>query len=147
MKISDTGKTLIKRFEGISLKAYYCPAGKLTIGYGHTGLVDGKPINPKLIITKEKAEQLLNLDVEKFEKAVISLVKVPIKQNQFDALISFCYNVGIGNFQSSTLLKLLNEKKYTAAGEQFGRWVYVDKKVSQGLVNRRNAEAELFNRK
>ena len=114
---------------------------------GIQGLVDGKPINPKLIITKEKAEQLLNLDVEKFEKAVISLVKVPIKQNQFDALISFCYNVGIGNFQSSTLLKLLNEKKYTAAGEQFGRWVYVDKKVSQGLVNRRNAEAELFNRK
>ena len=77
---------------------------------GIQGLVDGKPINPKLIITKEKAEQLLNLDVEKFEKAVISLVKVPIKQNQFDALISFCYNVGIGNFQSSTLLKLLNEK-------------------------------------
>lgn len=147
MKISDVGKTLIKRFEGVSLKAYRCPAGIWTIGYGHTGYVDKKPVKPGMIITKEKVEELLNLDLIKFEKAVTSLVKVPLSQNQFDALVSFCYNVGIGNFQSSTLLKLLNEKKYTAAGEQFGRWVYVDKKVSQGLVNRRNAEAELFNRK
>lgn len=148
MRISDSGKALIKKFEGVSLKAYRCPAGIWTIGYGHTGSVDRKPVKPGMIITKDKVEELLNLDLIKFEKAVTSLVKVPLSQNQFDALVSFVFNVGIGNFQQSTLLKLLNEKKYKEAGEQFKRWVYVDKKkILPGLVKRREAEAELFNRK
>lgn len=144
MKIGVDGKNLIKKFEGISLKAYRCPAGKWTIGYGHTGSVDNKSIGAGMFITIQKADSLFNNDVKNFEKAVNSLVKVPLSQNQFDALVSFCYNIGITNFQESTLLRLLNEKKYTEAGEQFKRWIYVNKKESKGLINRRNEELKLF---
>lgn len=139
MEISQTGIDLIKKFEGCSLKAYRCPAGILTIGYGHTNKVFVDDV-----ITQEEAETLLKQDLIIHCNNVSKLVKVSLNQNQFDALVSFEYNVGYGAFSGATLLKLLNQGKYKEAAEQFDRWIYAGKKVLPGLVNRRKAEKELF---
>lgn len=140
MNISQNGIELIKKFEGCRLEAYKCPAGILTIGYGHTG----SEVRLGQKITQEQAEKYLKQDITIHSNNVSRLVKAPLNQNQFDALVSFEYNVGYGNFASSTMLKLLNQKKYTEAAAQFGRWVYANKKILQGLVKRRAAEKELF---
>ena len=140
MNISQNGIELIKKFEGCRLEAYKCPAGILTIVYGHTG----SEVRLGQKITQEQAEKYLKQDLTIHSNNVSRLVKVPLNQNQYDALVSFEYNVGYGNFASSTMLKLLNQKKYSEAAAQFGRWVYANKKVLQGLVRRRAAEKELF---
>lgn len=139
MNISETGIKLIKKFEGCALKAYKCPAGIWTIGYGHTsGVKEGQTI------TQKEAEAFLKQDLLTFETHVSNLVTVTINQNQFDALVSFCYNVGAGNLKSSTLLKLVNTKNFKAAAEQFDRWVYAGGKKLSGLVKRRSEEKVLF---
>ena len=139
MNVSETGIELIKKFEGCILKAYKCPAGVWTIGYGHTsGVKEGQNI------TKAKAEEFLKQDLKQFEVAVNNLVNVSLNQYQFDALVSFCYNLGPGNLKSSTLLKLLNKGDYKGAAEQFDRWVYASGKKLAGLVTRRAAEKDLF---
>ena len=140
MNISEKGLNLIKSFEGCHLKAYKCPAGVWTIGYGHTG----KDVKEGLVITQEQAEHYLKNDVIIHSENVSRLVKRPLTQNQFDALVSFEYNVGYGNFASSTMLKLLNKSEYQAAAEQFDRWVFAKGKKLNGLVKRRKAEKELF---
>lgn len=149
MQTSEKIKNFIKNQEGLRLNAYLCPARVWTIGYGHTGadVVKGK------VITKEQAEIYFKNDIAIHENNVSKLVKVPLNQNQFDALVSFEYNIGYGQFSSSTLLKLLNQKKYNEAAEQFGRWVY--SKIKQpngmyktialpGLVKRRKYERDFF---
>ena len=140
MNISQNGIELIKKFEGCRLEAYKCPAGILTIGYGQTG----SEVHLGQKITQEQAEKYLKQDITIHSNNVSRLVKAPLNQNQFDALVSFEYNVGYGNFASSTMLILLNQKKFTEAAAQFGRWVYANKKILQGLVKRRAAEKELF---
>ncbi len=144
MKTSEKGIAIIKKYEGLRLSAYKCPAGKLTIGYGHTG----NDVKPGMSINKEMAELLLKQDLRLFEKAINDLIKVPLTQNQFDALVSLTYNIGIGNFVSSTLRKLLNENKILEAGEQFMRWTKVRQpgglKELPGLVKRRAEEKALF---
>lgn len=140
MNISENGLKIIKNFEGCRLKAYKCPAGVWTIGYGHTGC----DVKESLVITQEQAEHYLQNDVIIHSKNVTRLVKVPITQNQFDALVSFEYNVGYGNFASSTMLKLINQNKFPEAAQQFDRWVYANKKRLEGLAKRRQAEKELF---
>lgn len=140
MKISEKGLELIKHFEGLYLESYKCPAGVWTIGWGTT-----KGVTSGMEITKEKAEELLKLDVEKFEKSVLKLVKVDLSQSQFDALVSFTYNLGEGNLSSSTLLKLLNNKDYYGASQEFIRWNKANKKVLTGLTRRRESERNLFN--
>ena len=144
MKISQTGINLIKQFEGCYLTAYLCPAKVWTIGYGTTGTVDGKAIGKGMKITKQKAEQLLRKDLEQFEKAVSAAVKVPINQNQFDALVSFSYNCGAGALRKSTLLRKLNQKDYKGAAEEFLKWNKGGGKVLAGLTRRREAERKLF---
>lgn len=140
MNISQKGIDLIKKFEGCRLTAYKCPSNVFTIGYGHTGsdVYVGKKI------TQEEAEYLLKNDIIVHCNNVNKLVKVPLTQNQFDALVSFEFNIGYGQFSKSTLLKLLNEKKYKESAEQFERWVYSNGKVLQGLVKRRTEEKNLF---
>lgn len=139
MQLSEKGKTLIKKYEGLKLSAYKCPAGVWTIGYGHTaGVFEGQKI------TSDQADEFFDNDITQFEKIVLELCNVPLKQGQFDALVSFVYNVGKTAFANSTLLKLLNQKKYTAAGNEFSRWVYVRDKKLQGLVKRRIDERFLF---
>lgn len=139
MKTSQKGIDLIKKFEGCQLKAYKCPAGVWTIGYGHTS-----GVRKGMTITQIDANEFLALDIQKTEKQVSNLVKVPLKQGQFDALVSFVYNVGIGAFSTSTMLRLLSFKKYKEVANEFERWVYADKEILQGLINRRKAEKELF---
>ena len=139
MNVSETGIELIKKFEGCVLKAYKCPAGVWTIGYGHTsGVKEGQTI------TKAQAKELLIQDLRPFEIGVNNLVNVPLNQNQFDALVSFCYNLGTGNLKNSTLLKLLNKGDYNGAAEQFDHWIYAGGKKLNGLVKRRAAEKKLF---
>lgn len=139
-KISDKGLQLVKHFEGCYLKAYKCPAGVLTIGYGHTG----PDVKPGMEITQAQADDLLRLDIERFEKAVRDCVKVPLEQNQFDALVSFAFNCGAGALQKSTLLKKLNAGDVIGAVQEFHRWNKGGGKVLAGLVRRRAAEAHLF---
>jgi len=140
MKTSDKGVELIKNHEGLVLKAYLCPAGVWTIGYGHTaGVKSWDSISP------EQAEEFLKQDLKSSEMSVMRLVQKPLNQNQFDALVSFVFNVGAGNFQSSTLLKRVNANPNNPdiRGE-FGRWIHGGGKVLPGLIKRRKEEADLF---
>ena len=118
-----------------------CPAGKWTIGYGHTG----NDVFRGLIITRTQAELLLKKDVAGAESDVLNQVKVKITQNQFDALVSWTYNLGGTNLSQSTMLKLLNNGDYDSVPCQMMRWVYAAGKRLNGLVKRRKAEGELFN--
>lgn len=139
MKISENGIELIKNFEGYKEKAYKCPAGVWTIGYGHTqGVREGDSC------TQAQAKDFLLSDLKTIERVINANVKQKITQNQFDALCSFTYNVGISAFAHSTLLKFLNQRNYFLAADQFDRWVFINGKVSNGLKNRRTKEKELF---
>lgn len=141
MLISRNGIELIKRFEGCKLTAYRCPAGKLTIGYGHTG----DDVTEGLTISQEDANDLLFDDVLCFENGVNNLVKgLDLSQGMFDALVCFAYNVGLDNLKKSTLLKLLKGGKVLEASEEFVKWNKSNGKVLDGLTKRRAAEADLF---
>lgn len=141
MLISRNGIELIKRFEGCKLTAYKCPAGKLTIGYGHTG----DDVTEGLTISQEDANDLLFDDVLCFENGVNNLVEgLDLSQGMFDALVCFAYNVGLDNLKKSTLLKLLKDGKVLEASEEFTKWNKSNGKVLDGLTKRRAAEADLF---
>lgn len=134
---------LIKQFEGLRLFAYPDPATKAdpwTIGYGHTG----PEVKQGLYITALQAEDYLIKDLAKFADKISKAVKVPINDNQYAALLSLVFNIGPTNFQSSTLLRLLNQGDYNGASEQFKRWDRAAGKVLEGLTRRRAAEAKLF---
>jgi lysozyme len=139
MKLSDAGLALIKDHEGLSLKAYRCPAGILTIGFGSTSHV-----SPGQVITEAEADMRLRADVAFAERAVSEAVQVPITQSQADALISFVFNVGSGAFKKSTLLRLLNQSRYAEAAAQFPRWNKARGRVLAGLTKRRAAERAMF---
>ena len=138
MKTGKAGIDLIKRFEGCKLEAYVCPAGKWTIGYGHTseGVCHG------LTISQEMADALLREDLEAREHTIERLVKVPLTQNQFDALVSWEFNTG--GLERSTMRRKLNDGDYPGAAEEFDKWVYVGGRKCAGLVARRAAERALF---
>ena len=145
MKTSDAGKAIIKQYEGFRAKPYLCPAGVPTIGYGATYYTDGRKVTLKdAPITEQKADELLSAMLGKYEQAVERYVQVPLTQHQFDALVSFCYNLGQENLRTSTLLKKLNAKDYKGAANAFLNWVYASGKKLQGLVNRRTDERKLF---
>ena len=140
MLISQNGIDLIKSFEGFRAKTYVCPAGKKTIGWGHTGsdVFEGQTI------TEKEAEEILRKDLIFAETSVIELVDRPLTQNQFDALVSFVFNVGRGNFSKSTLRKLLNSGDIKKASAEFDKWIYSNGSVLSGLVERRKREKALF---
>lgn len=140
MKISPKGLEFIKSFEELRLVAYKCPAGVLTIGYGHTGA----DVHEGQVISQETANLRLISDADDAEGAVERLVKVPLQQHEYDALVSFVFNVGVGNFASSTLLKLLNVGNRGAAASELPRWNKSNKKVLPGLTRRRLAEKAMF---
>jgi lysozyme len=139
MNISETGLNLIKHFEGLRLRAYHCSANVWTIGYGHTG-----GVRPGDVITAEEADAFLRQDVAEAESSVSRDVRIPLTQHQFDALVSFVFNLGAGNFSTSTLLRKLNAGDYTGAADEFLRWVNAGRKIQAGLVRRREAEKNLF---
>ena len=139
MKASQKAIELIKTWEGCKLEAYLCSANVWTIGVGTT-----KGVKPGMKITQAQADEMLHRDLAEFESAITRLVKVPLTQNQADALICFVYNIGIGAFSGSTLLKKLNTKDYAGAANEFGRWTKAGGKVLLGLERRRKAEKQLF---
>ena len=142
MKISLEGLSLIKKFEGCRLEAYYCSGGVLTIGYGHTGGVKETDV-----ITQEEADKLLKGDILKFEQYVSDNVKVDLDQSQFDALVAWTFNLGPGNLRESTMLKKLNDADYASVPFEMRRWNKAGGKTLDGLIRRRNAEALLFQSK
>jgi lysozyme len=137
MQVSSVGLDLIKRFESLRLKAYYCPAGVLTIGYGHTG----EAVTPGMVIDELHAEHLLRVDSVAAARALDTL---QLTQNQFDALVSFIFNLGAGAFRTSTMRRLLVDGLYAQAADQFPRWVHAGGRRLPGLVIRRDAERALF---
>lgn len=146
MKISNNGIELIKQFEGLSLKPYLDKVNIPTIGFGSTYYEDGTKVTLKdKPITEERAIELLEFIANKtFSENINKVVKVPLNQNQFDALVSFAYNIGNKNFNWSTLLKKLNQSDYEGASLEFGRWNQASGKILSGLVLRRQKEKELF---
>lgn len=144
MQISKSGIELIKRFEGLRLKAYQDSVGVWTIGYGWTQPVDGKKVGPGMLVDQATADRLLKCGVVQYEQGVNQLVKVKITQGQFDALVSFAYNLGLRSLSTSTLLQKLNDGDKQGAADQFGRWVNAGGKRLDGLVVRRAAEREMF---
>ena len=150
MEISQEGVTLIKHYEGCpkdtdgNAVSYRCPANKLTIGYGSLKLIDGSPVKDDMSITMQEAEDLLTHELKQYQEYINDMVKVPLKQNEFDALVSWVFNLGPTNLKSSTMLKVLNEGKYHEVPEQIKRWNKVNGKVNEGLVKRRKSEALLF---
>ena len=143
-QLSLAGIDLIGNFEGLRLEAYHDSAGVCTIGYGTTVYPNGVPVQPNDQCTIEQARKFMHHDLARFEKAVSSAVKVPLTQNQFDALVSLTYNIGAGAFKNSTLLKLLNQGDYAGASNQFDVWIKAGGQTVQGLVNRRAVEKSYF---
>lgn len=139
MSTSPAGLALIQAHEGLRLRAYRDATGIPTIGYGST-----RGVRLGMAITPEQAAARLREDVEEAEAAVRRLVTVPITQGQFDALVSFTYNLGAGKLAKSTLLALLNRCDYAGAADQFPRWIKAGGKNLRGLVRRRAAERALF---
>ncbi|EQC0991690.1 lysozyme [Enterobacter asburiae] len=144
MQTSDKGIALIKQFEGCKLTAYQDSVGVWTIGYGWTQPVDGKPIRAGMTIKQETAERLLKTGLVSYESDVSRLVKVDLTQGQFDALVSFSYNLGARSLSTSTLLRKLNASDYAGAADEFLRWNKAGGKVLNGLARRREAERALF---
>jgi lysozyme len=138
--ITQDGIDLIKRFEGFSSTVYICPAGYPTIGYGH--LV--RPDESYAEISETEAEELLRQDVESAERAVLRLVNVPLTDGQFDALVSFTFNLGSGAFQRSTLRRKVNRLAHAEVPEQLMRWVWAGGRKLRGLRKRRRAESILY---
>jgi len=139
MKISQEGIALIKKFEGCKLESYLCAANVPTIGYGST-----KGIKMGMTISQERAEELLLEDLEVYEDAVNKAVELPLHQHQFDALVSWTFNLGGANLNASTMLKVLNQGAYEDVPYQMKRWNKAGGKVLEGLTRRRLAESLLF---
>ena len=139
MKTSQYGIDLIKHFEGCELKAYKCPAGVWTIGYGHT-----KGVEPGDEWSEDHANHMLEVELEEYEGYVSKYVTAPLGQNQFDALVSWTYNLGGGNLSASTMLKVLNAGEYEEVPNQMLRWNKAGGKVLEGLTRRRQAEGDMF---
>lgn len=144
MKLSENGMALIKHAEGLRLKAYQDSVGVWTIGYGWTHPVEGKKVGAGMQISQTMAERLLRCGIAQFEQGVGQLVNVPITQGQFDALVSFAYNLGLRSLASSTLLRRVNAGDKQGAANEFGRWVNAGGIRLDGLVARRAAECALF---
>lgn len=140
MRMSAAGLEMVKEFEGLRLKAYKCPAGVWTIGYGATE----PPVKPTDEITKEEACSRLERDLVRYEDGVKRLVQIGITQGQFDALVDFAYNAGVGALQKSTLLKKLNAGKFDEVPAEFMKWTKGGGKELPGLVRRRRAEVKLW---
>lgn len=138
-KVNDATVALVKKFEGCSLTSYQDAVGVWTIGYGHT-----YGVGPHLEISQDEAETFLQQDLAVFARGVNNLCEINLNPNQFGALVSFAYNLGLGALHSSTLMRYVNLSRFDAAKKQFGLWVYADGRRLEGLVRRRAAEAELF---
>jgi len=145
MKISSKGLELIKEFEGFSCKPYLCSAKVPTIGYGSTFYKDGIKVSLNdCAISKEEATELLEYTVNKFANGLKGKLEISLSQNQFDALVCLAYNIGLGAFSKSTLLKKINSGDFTTASNEFLKWDIANGKKLLGLRKRREREQQLF---
>ena len=144
MKTGTEGLSLIKAFEGWRSEAYRDSVGVWTIGYGHTAAAGAPRPVPGMVITKAEGERMLRNDLLIYELAVNNALKVDVTQNQFDALVSFCYNVGPGNFKKSSVLRYTNEGRFDEVPARLLLWNKAGGKVLRGLTRRRKAEGHLF---
>jgi len=145
MRLNKAGIDLMHDFEGCRLEAYLCPASVPTIGYGSTYYEDGRPVKLGDAITQERADQLFEAIAEDFAKRVRSLLKIGLNENQFSALVSFTYNVGVANLKKSTLLKKVNiNPSDPTITDEFLKWNKAGGKVLAGLTRRREQEAKLY---
>jgi lysozyme len=161
--ITHRGADLIKRWEGFVPHLYICAGGYPTIGYGHVvlqgdnyGNITGakllttlknsglKAAKDACLITEKEAEELLGKDVHKFEYAVLRHIDVPLTDGQFDALVSFTYNLGPGALQRSTLRRKVNREEHLDVPREFRKWVFAGGRKLKGLIRRRNEEAEVY---
>lgn len=139
-RISAAGLAHIKHFEGLRLTSYFCTSNVCTIGWGHTG----RDVKPGMTITEERAEELLRQDLDKAERVVAELVKVPLSPGQHAGCVDLVFNVGRDAFAKSTLLKLLNKRQYGEAGNQLMRWVHSGGAIVSGLQRRRQAARNMW---
>jgi lysozyme len=144
MELDQAGIDFICQEEGCKLTAYQDQGGVWTIGVGHTGQVDGQDICEGMTITQDQANALLQADAQTAVDGVNNMLQVTVSQNQFNALVDFAFNEGVGALKGSTLMRLLNQGDFDGAVAQFSRWDMDAGQVNQGLLNRRNAEAALF---
>lgn len=144
-QLSDAGIAFIKSHEGAIYRIYLDPIGLPTGGIGHLLTAQEKKEFPVgTVLSKTQVDEWFRFDIKRFERSVNDLVKVPLTQNQFDALVSFAFNVGTGNFGKSSLLRYLNKGEYSAAANEFRKWNKAGGKVLPGLTRRRKEEMELF---
>lgn len=134
---------LIKKYEGFRPQSYQDSVGVWTIGYGTTR-INGEPVKAGMTITEDQAIQYVQLEVNKLWSQIEQVVKVPINDNQMNALVDFAYNLGFNALKTSTLMRYINQSKFEQAASEFGKWVYAGGKVLPGLVKRREAEKQLF---
>lgn len=145
MKASSKCRDLIVKFEGFKPSPYICPAGKWTIGYGFTHYPDGRPVTrDDKPITQAQADAMLITLLAEYEAPVSAMLRVPVSQGEFDALVDFAYNAGVENLRNSTLLRRLNSGDRMGAADEFDRWVYGGGVRLKGLEIRRKAEHDLF---
>jgi len=144
MKMSGNGLDLLKDFEGLKLRAYLDPVGIWTVGYGHTSAAGPPAVTPGLVITQGEAEEILKRDMAQYEDGVRKHVKATLTQGQFDALVDFAYNAGVGALAKSTLLKRVNAGKFDEVPAEFMKWTKGGGRELPGLVRRRRAEAKLW---
>ena len=144
MIVNDKTRELIKRFEGKRLRAYRCSAGVLTIGYGHTSAAGSPKVTPGMTISDKEANAIFDRDIERFAAKVEDLIKVELTDNQFGACVSLAFNIGIGGFSKSSVLRFINKHQFDNAADAFALWNKAGGRVLPGLVKRRAAEAALF---
>ena len=145
MNINPATRALIRRFEGCKLKAYQCSAKVWTIGVGNTFYEDGSAVQPGDVITQERADRLFVILLDQFAAQVRPLIKQPLNDNQFGALLSFAYNAGVGALRRSTLLRLVNANPSNPLiRQEFMKWTKAGGQVLLGLQRRRTAEADLY---
>jgi lysozyme len=144
MKTNNSGIELIKHFEGFEPKAYRCPAGVWTIGYGHTSEAGNPKVIKGMKVTAREASDILARDLEKFETAVMKTITRTPSENQFSAMVSLCYNIGPGAFAKSSVARLFNAGDVKAAADAFMRWNKAAGRVLPGLLKRRVEERHLF---
>jgi len=140
LSCNEAGLSILRSAEALRLDAYYCPAGRLTIGWGHTG----PDVSEGQVITEDEAVRLLDLDVAAAADAVRRFVVVRLNDNQFSALVSFTFNLGAGSLRGSTLLRCVNAGDMDAAAAEFPKWCHSQGQILAGLVTRRDAEQALF---
>jgi lysozyme len=145
MKVNAEGYALIKKFEGCVLKAYKCPAGIWTIGYGNTFYEDGMKVKEGDVITQARAEELAKFIIDQFAVTIAPFILQPLNDNQFSACVSLAYNIGTGGFKKSSVFKKLNiNPNDPTIADSFRLWNKGGGKVLAGLVKRREAEIQLY---